>query len=184
MLGRLVRAEDGAGETIGYAYDLADEVIELVYPNGRSVNHRYDKDGRLQSLTDWLGHTTTFGYDRNSDPTATTFPTATGDKDEYAFDDADQMVGATFKKSAEALASLGYTRNKAGQLESLTAKGLPGAEAESFGYDENSRLTTAGTASFGYDAADASGGRGNLRRLSGTDEELLQGGQDGGLGAG
>ncbi len=134
----------------------------VTYPNGKSISRLYDKAGRLQSLTDWLGHTTTFGHDRDSDPTATTFPAATADKDEYGFDRADRMSSVTFRKGAETLASLGYTRDKVGQLESLTTKGLPGAEAESFGYDEDGRLKTAGAAGYEYDAAD------NLTKAPGT----------------
>src|SRR6202012_4356401 len=48
---------------------------------------------------------------------------------------------------------LAYSRDLVGQLESLISKGLPGAEEESFSYDENERLTKAGASEFGYDGA-------------------------------
>ena len=78
---------------------------------------------------------------------------ATADSDEYGYDRADRMASVTMKMGAETLASLAYSRDPAGQLESLISKGLPGAEAESFSYDENERLTKAGGAEYGYDAA-------------------------------
>ena len=162
QLGRLVNSKSGHGETAGWEYNLADEPVGLTYPNGKSISRAYDKVGRLESVTDWLGHTTSFAYNRDSAPILTTFPVATTDTDEYAWDRADRMSSATMKKGAEALASLAYSRDPAGQLESLVSKGLPGAETESFSYDENERLTKAGAAEFGYDAAN------NITKAPGT----------------
>jgi RHS repeat-associated protein len=153
QLGRLIHSEDGNGEVVSWEWNLGDEPVGLTYPNGESIARGYDEDGRLESVTDWLGHTTTFAYNPDSALTVTTFPIGTGDTDEYSFDRADRMSGVTMKKGAETLASLAYTRDPAGQLESLISKGLPGAETESFSYDENERLTKAGAAEFGYDAA-------------------------------
>jgi RHS repeat-associated protein len=162
QLGRLTHSKSGHGETVAWEYNLADEPVGLTYPNGKSISRAFDKAGRLESVTDWLGHTTSFGYNRDSAPTATTFPVAAGDKDEYGWDRADRMASVTMKKGAETLASLAYSRDPAGQLESLVSKGLPGTETESFSYDENERLTKAGGAEFGYDAAN------NITNASGT----------------
>jgi RHS repeat-associated protein len=153
QLGRLIHSEDGNSETVGWEYNLGNEPIGLTYPNGKSISRAYDKAGRLESVTDWLGHTTSFAYNRDSEPTSTTFPVSTADTDEYAYDRADRMSGVAMKKGVEALASLAYSRDPAGQLESLITKGLPGEEEESFGYDEDERLTKAGADEFGYDAA-------------------------------
>ena len=56
-------------------------------------------------------------------------------------------------KGAETLASLVYTRDSDGQVKKTTSKGLPGAEVTENTYDENSRLTKAGTTAYEYDAA-------------------------------
>lgn len=162
QLGRLIHSKDGNGETVSWEYNLGDEPVGLTYPNGKSISRAYDKAGRLESVTDWLGHTTSFSYNKDSAPTLTTFPVGTTDTDEYAWDRADRMSSVTMKKGAETLASLAYSRDPAGQLESLVSKGLPGAETESFSYDEDERLTKAGSAEFGYDAAD------NITRAPGT----------------
>jgi RHS repeat-associated protein len=162
QLDRLVHSVNGNGDQVGWEYDLRDEPIGLTYPNGKSVSRHYDDAGRLESVTDWLGHTTAFAYDRDSGLTATAFPTATGDLDEYAFDRAGRMSGVTMKKGAEPLASLGYSRDPAGQVEALVSQGLPGAEEEAFTYDEDERLKTAGADTYGYDDAD------NLTSAPGT----------------
>jgi len=162
QLGRLTHSKDGHGETVGWTYNLADEPVGLTYPNGKSISRAYDKAGRLEGVTDWLGHTTSFAYNPDSEPTATTFPVATTDVDEYAWDRADRMSSVTMEKGGETLASLAYSRDPAGQLESLMNKGLPGAKEEAFSYDETERLTKAGSAEFGYDAAN------NITKAPGT----------------
>jgi RHS repeat-associated protein len=153
QLDRLTHSKDGNGETDSWAYNLGNELVGLTYPNGKSISRAYDKAGRLESVTDWLGHTTSFAYNSDSAPTLTTFPVATTGTDEYSYDRADRMASVTTRKGAETLASLAYSRDPAGQLESLVSKGLSGAETEAFSYDENERLTKAGAAEYGYDAA-------------------------------
>jgi RHS repeat-associated protein len=171
QLDRLVHSEKGNGESTAWEYDLADEPTGLTYPNGKSISREFDEAGRLESVTDWLGHTTSFSYNADSGPTATDFPSGTGDIDEYAYDLADRMIGVTMKKGAETLASLAYTRDPAGQLETLISKVLPGVEEESFTYDENDRLTKAGAVEFGYDAAN------NITKAPGTTNAFDKAGQ-------
>jgi RHS repeat-associated protein len=83
----------------------------------------------------------------------TVFPSATKDEDTYAYNDADQMTEAKMNKSTEVLASLVYTRDNDGQVKKTTAKGLPGAEVTEATYDEDNRLTKAGTTEYKYDPA-------------------------------
>lgn len=161
-LGRLTSTTDGHGDKTSYGYDLAGNETEITYPNGKTLTRSFDEAGRLSGITDWLGNTTRFSYNPDSNPTAVTFPEATANVDEFAYNQADEMSAITIKHGAETLASLGYSRDKVGQVEGLAAKGLPGSEAEVFGYDENNRLTKAGEASYEYDAAD------NLTKAPGT----------------
>jgi RHS repeat-associated protein len=154
QLGRLVRTEDGHGEVVGYEYDLGEDLTGITYPNGKSISREFDPAGRLEKVTDWLGGTTTFGYNPDSGLETITFPAETGDVDHFAFNRADQMSEAKFSMGTETLASLSYMREKVGQIEEEVAKGLPGAEKTAYGYDENDRLTSVGTASYEYDPAD------------------------------
>ncbi len=153
VLDRLTEFKNGNSEVIKYEYNLGNLQTKITYPNGKAVSREFDKAGRLASLTDWLGKKTSFAYNPDSDQTATTFPAGTGNVDEYGYDRTDAMTSVAIKKGSEALATVGYLRDKAGQLESLTSKGLPGAESEAFSYDPNNRLTKAGSASYEYDAA-------------------------------
>jgi RHS repeat-associated protein len=161
-LGRLTTTTDGHGDMTSYGYDLAGNATAITYPNGKTVNREFDDAERLASVTDWLGHTTSFAYDPDSNLKSTTFPEGTANVDEYGYDRADRMSAVQLKKGAETPASLGYSRDKVGLLEGLSAKGLPGAESEAFEYDEDSRLTKSGAEGFGYDAAD------NLTSAPGT----------------
>lgn len=161
-LGRLTGVEDGHGAVIGYQYNLADEQVEVTYPNEKSVTRAFDDAGRMESVTDWLGGVTSFEYDPDSNLTAIEFPSGTGNVDEFLFDRAGGMSEARFRAGEAMLASLGYSRDQLGQIESTESSGLPGFEELSYGYDKAERLVEAGAFEFGYDPA------GNLTEAPGT----------------
>jgi RHS repeat-associated protein len=153
QLDRLTESKDGHGNVVKYEYDLANQQTKLTYPNGKAVTRAYDSAGRVKSVTDWLEHTTSFSYDQDSNQTKTVFPTGTSEEDLVGFNEADQLTKAEMKRGAEVQASLTYARDKDGQLESSTQKGLPGEETTSYAYDENNRLTKGGTSEYKYDEA-------------------------------
>lgn len=153
QLDRLSESKDGHGDTVKYEYSLANEPTKITYPTGKSVTRAYDKDGRLEQITDWLSDATRFAYDPDSNLASTTFPTATGDIDEYAYNDADQMSEVKMTKGTETLAALAYTRDNDSQLKTTTSEGLPGAASIEATYDENNRLSKYGTTEYKYDAA-------------------------------
>jgi RHS repeat-associated protein len=162
VLGRLRESEDGHGSLVGYGYNLAEELTAIAYPNGKGISRTFDKAGRLETVTDWLGGTTAFSYDSDSNLEAIAFPAASGNVDEYVYDNAGRMSAAKFTSGPETLASLSYLRDPAGQIEEEAVSGLPGSATISYGYDENERLVEAGEASFEYDPAD------NLTEAPGT----------------
>lgn len=153
QLGRMIRSENGNSDVVEFDYTLANEQSEIVYPNGKAVTQEFDGSGRLESVADWLGGTTTFAYNADSAVQSTTFPAGTGNVDEFSYDRANWMTGTTMKRGGETLAELTYTRDGAGLVDDLTSAGLPGAGEEEFGYDENSRLTETGAGAYEYDAA-------------------------------
>lgn len=152
-LDRLTEVENGAKEVVKYKYDLGNEITEIVYPNGKSVTRSFDKAGRLTAVKDWLGGETKLAYNRNSLPKTTTFPSESENKDEYEYNNADELTKTTLKKSSETLASISYARDSAGQLKSATQSGLPGSEKVEYEYDERERLKKGAGTSFAYDAA-------------------------------
>jgi RHS repeat-associated protein len=123
--------------------------------SGRNVpvERSYDKAGRLESVKDWLEHTTKFSYDADSEPTAIVFPAGTGEEDTYVYNNADQMTEVKASKGAETLASLSYARDNDGQVQLSVGKGLPGKEMLEYTYDENNRLAKGAGTAYGYDAA-------------------------------
>ncbi len=159
---RLRESEDGHGNLVGYGYNLGEELTAIAYPNGKGISRTFDKAGRLENVTDWLGGTTAFSYDPDSNLEAITFPAASANVDEYAYDNAGRMSATKFTSGPETLASLSYLRDSAGQIEEEAASGLPGPATRSYGYDQNERLVEAGEASFEYDPAD------NLTEAPGT----------------
>jgi RHS repeat-associated protein len=162
QLGRLTETQNGHGDMVAYGYDLADELTGILYPNGKAVSRKFDNASRLERITDWLGGTTIFSYDADSNVNGISFPAGTGNVDKYAYDRNDLMSESKFTKEAEPLASLTYGRGKSGEVEAVVSSGLPGPEELAYGYDENGRLIEAGEASFEYDPAN------NLTKAPGT----------------
>jgi RHS repeat-associated protein len=165
-LDRLTESTNGAGEVVKYRYDLGNEITEIVYPNAKAITQSFDKAGRLEAVKDWLGNETKFSYNRDSQPSSTTFPSATTNKDSYEYNAADQLAKTTMARGEETLASLAYGRDKAGQLESATQTGLPGAVEPKYAYDERERMTSGAGSSFKYDAAD------NPTEVAGTTQKF------------
>ncbi len=153
QLDRITATENGNNETVKYGYDLADEITTMTYPSGKAITQTYDKDGRLEKITDWLSHATKFGYDPNSNLTTTVFPSETGNEDKFVYDTTDRMSEVKMTKASELLASLTYGRNNDSQVEATTSKGLPGEEHASYEYDQNRRLSKASASAYEYDGA-------------------------------
>jgi RHS repeat-associated protein len=153
QLDRMTESETGHKAVIKYEYDLANDQTKITYPNGKAVTRAFDKDSRLEKVTAWSSDITKFTYNPDSQPATTVFPTATKDEDTYAYNDADQMTEIKMKKSTETLASLVYTRDNDDQVKKTTAKALPGTEAIENTYDEDNRLTKAGSTEYKYDPA-------------------------------
>ncbi len=108
----------------------------------------YDDAGRLSSVGDWLGHTTRFGYDPDSQLTSQAYPN--GVSATQAFDNADRLTSISDASSAAGqFLNLPYGRDPAGQLSSEGPK--------TFAYDQNNRVkaqSAAPAVSYGYDTAD------------------------------
>lgn len=153
QLGRLTEVTNGKKEVVKYKYDLGNEQTELIYPNGETVKRAFDKAGRLEKVTDWLGKETTFAYNRDSQVKATTFPATTANVDEYAYNKADQLTEVSMKKKAEVLASMTYTRDKIGQIEKAAETGFSEEAERKYEYDAGNRLTKSNGTVFEYDKA-------------------------------
>jgi len=153
QLGRLTEVKNGKSEVVKYAYDLGNQQTEIVYPNGETVKRAFDKAGRLENVTDWLGKETTFSYNRDSQKKAITFPAATENVDEYAYNRAGEITAVSMKKKAVVLASMIYTRDKLGRVEKSVDTGFAEEAERNYEYDTANRLTKSNGTTFGWDAA-------------------------------
>ncbi len=153
QLGRLTEVENGGGEVVKYEYNLGNLQTKITYPNGKAVTREYDDAYRLEKVTDWLSKSTTFSYNRDSQLKATVLPTETASEDLNEYNRAGRLTKQTFKKGAETLAQLTYTRDNIGFLESAVQTGLPGAGTTGYEYDNGNRLTKGGATGFEYDGA-------------------------------
>jgi RHS repeat-associated protein len=185
QLDRLERVEDeransGPIEVVKYGYDLANELTKLTYPNGKEVERGYDKAGRLTSVKDWLGNTTSFTYNEDSAPTGTIFPAATGEEDKYFNDGADRTSEVSFRKGSTTLASVAYSRDPEGNVTTTVTSGLPEEETAEYTYDKNGRLASAGpsgsTTTYEYDLANNSTKFGSTTQHFGEADELKESG--------
>ena len=175
QLERLTESENGNKEKTKYEYNLGNETTKITYPNGKAVTRAFNKDGGLESVTDWSSHLTKVAYNPDSELAGIVFPTETKDEDKYGYNEADQMSEAKMVKSTETLASLVYERDNIGQVKKITSAGLPGEATTEYTYDENNRLTKAGTGAYEYDAANNPTKEGSATNTFNEGDELEKG---------
>ena len=151
-LDRLKQSTNGAGQTVGYGYDMANNLTSLTYPDTTSVSRAYDGDGRLTSITDWASHATQFGYDVNSNLHTESYPNGTTAS--YAYDTTDTLTGVTDTKGTNPLWTYGYSPDANSRIS--TANDAIDGQQHTYTYDPLSRLkqdTTPGsTMGWSYDA--------------------------------
>jgi RHS repeat-associated protein len=153
-LHRMTSSNNGAGQTVGYGYDLNGQMTSITYPGSHVVQRGYDTAGRLTSVSDWLGHTTQFTPDADSNVTAEIYPNTTTAT--YTHNNADQMTGisdAPTSSPGSPFASFSYTRDGNGQVSGVTSAGVP-SDNHSYTYTPLNQLKTVGTQQLSYSTAD------------------------------
>lgn len=161
-LGRLTSNQNGAGVTVGYGYDLKDQLTTITYPGSHVVTYGYDIAGHLTTVADWLGNSTTYTPNANSFDTGVAYQN--GVNVTQTPNDANQNMGITDKLGSTTLASMTYTRDGNNQITGETDAGVTQV-AQPFTYTPLNQVQAAGTPSYSYDAAD------NLTKLtSGTNQ--------------
>jgi RHS repeat-associated protein len=152
-LDRLTEYKNGAGKTVEYEYNLANLPVMITYPNGKSIWREYDKDNRLSAVIDWQGRETSFEYNADSKLTATYFPVASKDIDEYVYNEADQMTESYMFWGSSTIGSFEYERDGDGQLIETTEKVAEGSGPTTISrkLDENNRLIEYNKHAYTYD---------------------------------
>jgi RHS repeat-associated protein len=156
--GQLTSTTDGNSKTLNYAYNDAGEVSCIGYPVSTSTNcasaasgtnsivtRNYDALGRVSSVEDWLGNTTSYTYGDQwtpTTPTTITYPTSTGVTANYGFDPAGNLssLGASSTVTSGTAISDSWTDNVD---EQVNVSSINGATSSSAAYNGNKQITQA-----------------------------------------
>lgn len=171
-----VTQKDGGTVTsnVSYERDNSGHVTAIHYPDGRVVTQHYDTASRIDTITDaaTTGRTIGFGYDPDGNLTTTSLPGSVGSITS-TFDATGAMTGTAAKDgSGTTLLGLTYGRTDTGQVAAETATGAA-TGGGTYGYDDNGRLSGAGSTSFGYDLSGNPTGLGTTTQTFTTAEGRL-----------
>ena len=149
--GQLLTTTNPSGASVSYAYNNAGQVSCIGYPLSAStscaapasstntiVTKSYDNAGRLTSLTDWLGNTTSYSYGDANDPGAPTtvaYPSSTGLNLSYTYDQAGNLTSLTAGTLHDT-----WTYNKD---EQQSVASLNGATSSAAAYNANGQVIQA-----------------------------------------
>jgi RHS repeat-associated protein len=147
-------------QAIAYGYYPTGQQKSITYPSYGSVSnptatYTYSSNGNMATVGDWLGHTTTFGYNDNNDLNATTYPNSTTASN--SLDTTGQLTKVELAPSAHLtspVATMAYTRNATEQVTKETDTGDL-ATTVAYSYDPSERLSSAGshTTTYGTNTA-------------------------------
>ena len=138
--GRLVSAEDAAGNRMSWGWSDRGECEEITYPDGKKIRYGYDEAGRLASA-DVDGRRAVWAYDENGRLARRSLPG--GLASEYAYDIAGRVSSLTNLKDGQILGRLNYDYDGCGRKKSLREyTGTEGKEdIYSFRYSPGGFLT-------------------------------------------
>jgi RHS repeat-associated protein len=145
-LGRLTQAVQPSGTT-AYGYDLDSDRTSLTYPGSQAVSYAFSNAGRLSSLTDWAGRTTSYTYKASGLAATVTLPATLGTLfTNYTYDRAQRLTSLTNVVGSTTVTSHDYTLDNEGDrtalaeyVSGITAVG--GSDAFTMSYDGLLRLT-------------------------------------------
>jgi RHS repeat-associated protein len=138
-LNRLTGTSRG-GDSFGYGYDLAGNVVRRGYPDGTAIDFGFDEDERLASVTS-AGGTTGYAYDAAGHLTETTLPAANGYSETRGYDRAGRLVELDNRTAATTLSGFVSTLDPVGNPVEVVRTGDLGG-TETFGYDAGDRLVS------------------------------------------
>ncbi|MBL8058399.1 MAG: hypothetical protein JNK29_16965, partial [Anaerolineales bacterium] len=141
-----------------YAYNAADQLLTLTYPDGEIVTTTLDAAGRPLGLTDGAGTPLVTGADYDAQARLTRLGLGNGLTTTYTYYAATEpLQGGRLRRLSvgDALLDLTYAYDPAGNLARLTdaSRLLAGSQVLQFEYDGLERLTrawTSGSAQGGY----------------------------------
>ncbi len=154
-LGRLTATTAGTGATVGYTYDLANQLTQTSYPGNKTVTRVYSNDGLVSSIADWLGHTNTFTYDKNGSQQGVGLGNGANLTNTYT--NAGLLTKSSYKDPGNwDMGTFNTTYDPAGLVQANTNSGYAAdlGTGSVFTNDANDRVTNASGKIYTYDNAD------------------------------
>ncbi|OWK41286.1 polymorphic toxin-type HINT domain-containing protein [Fimbriiglobus ruber] len=154
--GNLLSATNATG-TVSMGYDADGRMTSRTDPSGVTLTFHYDGDGRATLVTDSLGATEATGYDAAGSLLTASLSTPSGSlAATLGYDGAGELTSITRDGGTGGTAT--YARDDRGRVTGVTQMAGDGTtvEADTYGYDTGSRMTTSVVHStsltYGYDA--------------------------------
>ncbi len=120
-LGRISKVRDGSGNVVNYVYDEAENLQEIVYPDGAKVIYAYDLNDNLTKVTDRKGKGTEYKYDVLSRVTEVIRPNGTKTVVSYDAEDHVTKLVNTCGICGKEMSSYEYKYNDQGYIVGETA---------------------------------------------------------------
>ncbi|MGA1813816.1 beta-1,3-glucanase family protein [Frondihabitans sp. 4ASC-45] len=163
--GQLTKLDNPNGSTFAFTYDGDGRPATINYPDGTVVSYGRDADGNLAAVSDNHGHSLTYSVD--PDGKVTREGSAAGAVRTFTYLDG-QLSKYTQQLNPQAdTATTDITRDAAGRISTLATS----AGTTSYGYDAAGQLTSAdgpgnNDSTYAYDAA----GNRTASTVGGTDQ--------------
>jgi RHS repeat-associated protein len=164
-VGNLATRTDANSHVTTYTYDLATRLTSVTDPLSHVWSMTYDNAGNLATRTDANNKTTTYAHDALNRLTTVTYADTSTPTVTFAYDANSNRTSMTDGAGTESYTydalnrptavtrgsdTFGYGYDAAGNVTSRT---YPGQTAQTWTYDDASRLASASGASYTYDAA-------------------------------
>ena len=132
-------------EQIGYRYDASGNLVQLIYPGGKTVTYAYDNRERLSTITDWSARVTTLTWDAAGRLLKVARPNGT--YRDYQYDAAGRMIQVAERKANKrGLCVVRFTLGAAGRpTKKLTLpvpQAVSGIPAVTATFDADNRMAT------------------------------------------
>ena len=139
----------------GFAYDSADRLTAMTYPDGFKVNFAYDGLGRVSGVTDGTGRAIAADLTYTASGRLAGLAFGNGVQSSYSYDGLDRLVSQkTAKPGGTQVQNLAYTYDADSNVSTIADTVY--SDTQQFTYDSMNRLISAtgagyGTESYTYD---------------------------------